>query len=175
MTSINASTPLSISRRHAGPILALVAALAVGLLFLLPGGLLQAQATSETYYHHENDEGPVVTLTARDPEGVSPAVWSLLTTTELSAFSYGSDGRRHGIDRQVTSPTHASFAVENGVLKFKGKPNFEGGSISTNDEYKVVVVASDGGKTEWVQYFKVTVNVLDVEETGKVTWTVGYG
>ena len=28
------------------------------------------------------------------------------------------------------------------------------------------------GMTTWVEYFKVTVTVLDVEETGKVTWTV---
>ena len=49
----------------------------------------------------------------------------------------------------------ASFTVENGVLSFDGKPDFEGASASNNDEYKVVVVTSDGGRTNWVQYFKV--------------------
>ena len=36
----------------------------------------------------------------------------------------------------------------------------------------MVVQASDGGEMEWVQYFKVTVIVLDQEEAGSVTWTV---
>ena len=108
-----------------------------------------------------------MTLTARDPEGVSPAVWSLLTAVPDPAPTVG------GVELSaVDFADSGDFTVENGVLKFKGKPNFEGESSTDNDEYKVVVVASDGGKTEWVQYFKVTVNVLDVEETGKVTWTV---
>ena len=158
-----------LNKRLTLPFLAFVAVLAAGLLFLLPGGLLQAQATSETYYHHENDEGPIVTLTARDPEGVSPVVWSLLTVLPDPVPMVG--GAALMADDFADED---SFTVENGVLSFDGKPDFEGVSaLGNNDEYKVVVVASDGGKTNWVQYFKVTVNVLDVEETGEVEWTVG--
>ena len=47
-----------------------------------------------------------------------------------------------------------------------------GGTADNSNTYKVVVQASDGGVTEWVQYFKVTVIVLDLEEEGIVTWTV---
>ena len=118
--------------------------------------------------HNENDEGPVVTLTASDPEDVSPVVWSLLTALPDPVPTVGGAALA-GTD----VADHASFTAENGVLKFKDKPNFEEASISGDDAYRVVVQASDGGKTEWVQYFRVTVNVLDVEETGKVTWTVG--
>ena len=156
------------NKRLTLPFLAFVAVLAAGLLFLMPGGLLQAQATSETYYHHENDEGPVVTLTARDPERVSPVVWSLLTVLPDPAPMVGGAALI-----AADFADEDSFTVENGVLSFDGKPNFEGVSaLGDNDEYKVVVVASDGGRTNWVQYFKVTVNVLDVEETGEVEWTV---
>ena len=102
------------------PFLAFVAVLAAGLLFLMPGGLLQAQATSETYYHHENDEGPVVTLTARDPEGVSPVVWSLLEALPTPAPVVG------GTELAAEDlADFGSFTVENGVLSFDGKPNFE--------------------------------------------------
>ena len=41
-----------------------------------------------------------------------------------------------------------------------------------DNTYKVVVVASDGGRTNLINWFKVTVNVTDMEEEGKVTWTV---
>ena len=78
MTSINAFPPLPINRRLSFPILALLAALTVGLLLLLPGGPLQAQDTAGTFYHYENDTGPIVTLTAVDPETVTPIYWDFL-------------------------------------------------------------------------------------------------
>ena len=56
------------------------------------------------------------------------------------------------------------------MLSFKDNPDFE--HSRDNTEYKVVVKASDGGLTEWVEYFKVTVTLLDVEEEGEVKWTV---
>ena len=58
-------------------ILAALVAVLGALLFLLPG-VLQAQQTAETYYHDENDPEPVVTLTAVDPEGVTPIYWDIL-------------------------------------------------------------------------------------------------
>ena len=55
------------------------------------------------------------------------------------------------------------------MLRFKDNPDFE---ARESKIYKVVVKASDGGLTEWVEYFKVTVTLLDVEEEGEVAWTV---
>ena len=78
MTSINASTPLSISRRPASLIFALLAVLTVGLLLLLPGGPVQAQDAG-TMSYAENGTDPVFTFTASDPEGVGTIVWTLLT------------------------------------------------------------------------------------------------
>ena len=89
MTSINASTPLSISRRPASLIFALLAVLTVGLLLLLPGGPVQAQATDDTYEYAENRADPVVTLTANDPEEVDTIVWSLLTDSTPDTAAVG--------------------------------------------------------------------------------------
>ena len=61
------SPSLSTNRRFAFPILALLAVLAVGLLFLLPGGALHAQES--TIMYPENGTHPVATFTAVDPEG----------------------------------------------------------------------------------------------------------
>ena len=63
-------------RRHAFSAVAFLAVLAVGLLFLLPGGLLQAQDDG-TIEYAENGTDPVATYTGIDPEG-RPVYWSLL-------------------------------------------------------------------------------------------------
>ena len=164
-----ASPSLLISRRHAGPILALLAALAVGLLVLLPGGLLQAQQTADTFYHHENDTGPVVTLSAADPERVTPIVWSLPDD--------GADPDGTGADNPLTTDDvedNEDFVINDaGELRFSPSADYEvPTNEDTNNVYNAVVQASDGGLTTWVEYFKVTVTVLDEEETGEVEWTV---
>ena len=66
--------------------------LAVGLLFLLPGGPLQAQDTAGTFYHYENDTGPVVTLTAEDPETVTPIYWEILEEDVDADLPGGEEG-----------------------------------------------------------------------------------
>ena len=68
------SPSFSLNRRFAFPILAFLAALAAGLLFLLQGGIAGAQDASIMY--PENGTGPVATYTADDPEGVA-VKWSL--------------------------------------------------------------------------------------------------
>ena len=93
------SPSLLLKKRLAFPILALLAALAVGLLFLLPGGLLQAQE-SATIMYPENGTEPVATFTAVDPEG-KDIVWSL----------GGADA--------------GDFKIDGGVLTFKKSPDFE--------------------------------------------------
>ena len=122
--------------------------------------------------HDENDEGTVLTLSANDPERVTPIHWDFLEdasgTQDLPGGVVGDD-----IDPADVAD-HASFDIENGVLTFADGPNFEGESASGNgnDFYQVVVKASDGGLTNWVQYFEITVEVLDLEEEGEVDWTV---
>ena len=154
-----------------GLITALLAAMAVSLSLLL-GGLVQAQETAGTFYHHENDTGPVVTLTATDPDKVTPIYWDILETdTGNQDLPGGNEGATADDIGPLDVADHASFKVEGGVLSFKAKPNYEA-ATPTDKTYKVVVQASDGGLATWVQYFKVTVIVLDVEEDGKVTWTV---
>ena len=60
---------------------ALFAALAVGLMFLLSGGLLQAQETTTTIeYYEENDTAAVATYNAVDPEMTAITSWSLAGT-----------------------------------------------------------------------------------------------
>ena len=112
-----------LSKRPAFLILALLAALAVGLLFLLPGGLLHAQDADGPIMYAENGTGAVATLTAVDPEGKS-IVWSLATGADMDNFS-----------------------IENGVLRFNNPPDFEMATdADTDNTYVVTVQASDGGQ-----------------------------
>ena len=187
MTSINASPLLAINRRLSFPILALLAALAVGLLFVLPGGFAQAQGAEQSFTYAENGEGSVATFTASDPEGVTPIVWSMLTNDDgvqdLGVFTdSGADGDDDS-DDDVLPPDVADsgrFEInQNGVLTFESSPDYEmprGLAIADPDNtntYRAVVQASDGGVGLWVNWFKVTVTVTDKEEPGTVAeWTV---
>ena len=148
------------NKRLTLPFLAFVAVLAAGLLFLLPGGLLQAQSAEQFFDYPENGDGPVATFTASDPEGAMPVVWSL-TTADVADANVGTDDIA---DR-------ALFKIDqNGVLIFRKSPNYEDPEDDgENNEYRVTVQASDGDQTG---YFEVYVNVTDEEETGKVTWIV---
>ena len=131
---------LSTNRRFPFPILALLAALAVGLLFLLQGGIAGAQDASIMYA--ENGTDPVATYTAVDPEGAAIA-WSLS----------GGDA--------------ADFTIAGGVLAFVKSPNFEKpGDDGTDNIYDVVVEATDG--TGHVGRETVMVEVINVDEDGTV-------
>ena len=100
MTSINASTSLSISRRPASLIFALLAVLTVGLLLLLPGGPVQAQ-DHDMIDFPENSTDPVRSFTSMDPEGDS-------------------------IEWDVRGLDAADFTISSiGVLEFKSPPDFE--------------------------------------------------
>ena len=150
----------------ARPIVMLAVLLAAGLLFLMQGGLLQAQVASETFYHHEKDTGPVVTLSASDPERVTPIVWSL----PAAGADPDGDGELVANDTQDNGDFKINAA---GELSFGTSPDYETpADDGANNTYNAVVQASDGGVTTWVEYFKVTVTVLDIEETGDVEWTV---
>ena len=142
---------------------AVFAALVVGLMFLMPGGLLQAQSAEQFFTYPENGDGPVATFTATDPEGAMPLLWSL--TDEVVG------------DADVIQADIADEDVfkidQNGVLSFMTSPNYEApADQGGNNEYRVTVQASDGVN---IEYFEAYVNVTNVEETGKVTWTVAPG
>ena len=139
-------------RRYTLPFIALLAALGLCLLFLLPGGLLQAQDNGSIMYA-ENSMGPVATYTAVDPEMTEIVSWSLA-----------------GTDADV-------FDINDGVLTFKKSPDYEmagdvvGTSPSTaaaNDNmYEVTVQATD--ETNKVGMKEVMVEVTNEEERGMVT------
>ena len=133
--------------------------LALSLLFLLPSGLAQAQTANQFFTYPENGTGPVATFTASDPEGAMPVVWSLPGVAVPD---------RHVEVGDVVDS--GDFKIDqNGVLSFMASPDFEvPADDGTNNVYRVTVQASDGGN---VDYFEVYVEVIDVEETGKVTWT----
>ena len=132
-----------IRKRLAYPLFAFLALLAVGMLFLLPGGSVLAQEAAIEYA--EDGDGPVATYTAVDPEGKS-IVWSL-----------GGDDA-------------TDFKIANGVLSFAKSPNFEsptGGLGNDSNTYAVMVQAGDGGATPAI--LAVTVEVTNVDEPGTVT------
>ena len=167
------------NRRTVLSLIALLAAAALGLWLLLPGGALYAQDAGPIKYA-ENGTEPVLTLTGSDPEGAK-TFWSLVPATGPT-FPFDGNGDGDTTDDVDIAEADAADAGDfkisrDGVLSFKSPPNFEsanGGQAETAEEspatgsntYKVVVRASDGGET--YAYHKVTVMVTNVEEPGTV-------
>ena len=155
---------------------ALMAALAVSLSL----ALVSAQATADTYRYTEGGTDPVTTFIATDPEQVTPIVWSVLPSgadDEVRNLDKDVETGESGSGADVTGTEvqdEAQFKIsQQGVLEFKMPPDFENAAdVDGNNRYQLVVVASDGGATEWRSWFKVTVVVDDKEETGDVAWTV---
>ena len=181
-----ASTSLLANRRRAFPILALLALLALltaGLLFLMPGGPLQAQDTSIEYAESGMDS--VATFTGVDPEGRT-VYWSVLSNAE-GVQDIDGDGTDDVEDTDIVDNGDFSISAD-GVLSFKSRPSFEspmGGSAGNETNiYNVVVVSSDdapgattdgeapqsdGSNLPKRSYYKVTVEVTDVDEDGSVS------
>ena len=142
----------------------------------------------------ENGEGPVLTLSATDPEKVTPIVWGFLENADgvqnLGIFTDAVlpiDGLDDSEDDVAPADVvdFANFEIEDGVLTFaiggdKEPPDFENpvdadpDNADPDNEYKVVVQASDGGTMQAIAWFKVTVMVTNEEEDGKVSWTVDH-
>ena len=164
----------------------MLAVLAVGLLFLMPGGPLQAQDGAIEYA--ENGTDPVATFTGLDPEGRT-VYWDLVPTAEFTAIDVNGDGDTEDAgDIVATDIADAGdFSISSdGVLSFKFTPNFEmpessttTGTLAAKNVYKIVVVASDDAlgaalddsvaDIRMKDYHKVTVNVTDVDEAGSIT------
>ena len=146
-----APPPLFLNRRLSFPIITLLAALAVGLLFLLPGGPLQAQENDPIEYPEKGDTA-VATYGATDPDGSAIDSWSL------------------------TGTDAAVFKIEDGVLNFREAPDYEdpkdiaGTDPSTatpgDNIYEVTVRAIDA--TKRIGEKDVTVEVTNVEEGGSM-------
>ena len=140
-----ATPPSSLYKRasRALGVTAFLAALAVGLLFLLPGGLVRAQQTIE---YPENGTGPVATFTAVDPELAGAITWSLADMGDADDFEISNRG----------------------VLTFVKSPDYEApASGDENNEYEVTVVATDADRMTTDE--AVTVEVTNVDEPGTVT------
>ena len=124
----SSSLPISASRALGG--LAVVLALAVGLL-LSSSGPLQAQGSS-TIEYPENGTGPVATFTATDPEMAGDITWSLKADDD--------DDEDFKIDKS------------SGVLSFMESPNYEdakgGGAEGSSSTYTVTVIATDADGTD---------------------------
>ena len=160
-----------LNRRLGFPILAILALLAASLLFLLPGGLAHGQEDGPIEYA-ENDNRPVATFTATDPEGRPVVYWSLLPTNPT--VTPPSD-----INPVTDSVDVAHFSISaNGVLSFKFAPDYENPrgearvTGSNENTYRVVVVAADepqGADNRELGYEKVTVSVTDEDEGGVIT------
>ena len=138
----SSSLPISASRALGG--LAVVLALAVGLL-LSSSGPLQAQESS-TIEYPEKGEGAVATYTADDPESAGDVAWSL-AGNDAADFEIGESS---------------------GVLTFAEVPDYETAvDEDMNNEYLVTVVATDADGVPSNE--EVTVTVTNVNEAGTVT------
>ena len=116
-------------------ILAALVVVLGALLYLLPGGLAQAQQAQQSFTYAENGTGPVATFTATDPEDVTPIVWSLLAdaggedANETNPQNLGifTDSDNNGVDDSTDDifdadiADRAHFAIsQSGVLTFAG-------------------------------------------------------
>ena len=153
MTSIDASRPLSISRRPAPLILAFLIALAAGLLLLLPGGPVQAHDPGDTaifpddhdtlnhLHYGENGTGLVRTFTSDDPEGLD-ILWDV-TGTDADDFEIMGDSDGNGVLRFKKSPDYE--AASDRGLDLDGDGNFtdDGEFAPVDNDYEITVRATE--------------------------------
>ena len=161
-----------LNKRLTLPFLAFVAALAVALGVLLAAqSAVSAQTVSHITYP-EDSKDAVATLTASDPERVGTTVWDLLTDASDTQDITG-DGNDNVDPADIED--NADFKISDaGVLEFMTQPDFENPADAspTDNIYRVTVRASDGTTGETRGWYKVVVTVTDVEEQGKITWSV---
>ena len=108
----------------------------------------------------ENGEAVVAAFTATDPEGATSITWSLAMNASLD-----------GVEAADVADSDDFAIDEDGILKFSSPPDFENpsGEGAASNTYKVVVLASDAATDGMMGYHKVTVEVTDVNEPGKLT------
>ena len=150
---------------------------------LLTASVVRAQEDSTPIDYAENGTGLVATFTATDPEGAMPIAWFIAAS--------GSDPDDNGPLLQADAADADEFDIDEktGVLTFdvggdgdtgdmSMPPDFENpsGEGATSNTYMVVVGACDVALANGAcpdagnaGYHKVTVEVTDVNEPGKVT------
>ena len=170
------SPSLLANRQFAFPMLAAlaVAALGLSLLFLYNSTFAQTGVQQPVMYAEDRTD-PVLTLRAEDPEGVSPIVWSIFVDA-TGMQDIDGDGE-DDVDTDDVADGGRFKVNDDGELTFVSLDFENPRGVALSDEntntYKVVVQASDGGVTDKLNWFKVTVNVTDVEEEGELEeWTV---
>ncbi len=130
-------------------------------------------AQDSTFEYAENGTDPVATFTADDPEGSTSITWWIAGATGAPTLPTTGFTAADNQDSDL-------FMIDNedGMLKFIASPDYEapgGGSGNDSNTYNVVVAAADGvvGATGTESGFhKVTVEVTNIDEPGKVTWLV---
>ena len=154
--SDGAARSVALNPRPVAIAMTLLAAIAVGMMLMLPGSPLHAQ--DSTIEYAENGTDPVATFTADDPEG-DTVTWTVTGGTDQTAFGIGEN---------------------NGVLEFNAPPDYEGGATTgggdaNNDNtYEVIVTATDSATPAETETYTLNVKVTNLEETGKVTWGVDH-
>ena len=142
----------------------LLAVLVLGLALSLSGGLVRAQ--DSTIEYPENGTDPVATFTADDPEGATSITWSLATDATIDGVETGDVVDND--DFAISNDGVLTFAVGTGDTP----PDFEnpvGGTAGDSNTYNVVVLATDAATDGQTGYYKVTVEVTNVDEPGTVT------
>ena len=130
----------------------------------------------------ENRKDTVATYRATDPERATTTVWMLLEDINLEGTIIQVDG----VDLTTADIADRDYfeITPDGMLKFaigaaKDPPDYEmpkgttsNAPTDSENTYRVVVQANDGGTGMPFGHHKVTINVSDVEEDGKITATV---
>ncbi|MDE2941582.1 MAG: hypothetical protein OXP10_04485 [Chloroflexota bacterium] len=134
-----------------------------------------------TFNFAENGKGSVATFTARDPEGVTPIIWSVPTDLDASAIDAiedADDADNNHFDISKDGVLTFDIGGDDDTGDASVAPDFEAprgtGAADANNTntYKVVVVASDAETGGVMGYHKVTVKVTNVAETGEITVTL---
>ena len=170
-----ASLSLPPARRFVFPFLPLLlAALVVGLMALLVSPL-QAQ-DSDPITYAENGTGVVATFTAVDQEEQT-VYWSLLPSNSSDLPIDIDDDNTDDIVLADAQDADDFSISADGVLTFNIPPDHESpDDEGTDNEYNIVVVASDGAPGSettddpiQMGYMKVVVEVTEVDEAGVIT------
>ena len=147
--------------------LPLLLALALVVAAVLTANVARAQTPGSTIISYaEHDTSPVATFAATDPEGTTP-INLTLQTSAVSASGITDDDIADADNFNLSEDGVLTFNIPSG--EGGPAPDFENSASNngTDNVYKVVVAAAAGaGPTG---YHKVTVNVTNVDEAGKVT------
>ena len=124
----------------------------------------------------ENGTGNVATFTANDPEGATSITWAI-AVAGTNHDSLGIPAAADADSFDINKDGELTFDIGgDGDDPTTNSPDFEAprgnpASGTNTNTYRVVVSASDGTQTG---YHAITVKVTNMNERGKVTWTVDH-